>query len=482
MSIKQDPIVFLSSVVTGKNPSDPGLAPTRRAIHELIQKRFGWTCICSGVSDSQFWGAPLSACLDGVDRCDLFIGIFWYRTGFIVDTQGTAVTEMEVYRALNQRKLMRLYILDSEHRDPALITFLELIKGDPYLGEYVQQCSLAELMPRLALDLESFWQMWNKSDSRPTLHRELFTDALCRLLRHGPTGQICLPVTSSRRQVFDKDVVTSGLSLMERLHAKQDHVALVGQSQQVLRALQTRPPSQFPQARPLWVRFLTLSAGALNWLAHLEGNFGAIAFARALMETTRLSEDFSAFHASAGIMSNCLYTLATAKLSRARLSDSAEWRCYLRDEAASLFKRALVYNSVACFKSTRLNPHDLNCRASILLHSGDVGGAVHLLRQALRMATSAEEGARLLGELGRGLVISGSPSLGMKMIDESCQLVETGSAGAMVRSRRVFAEALLIVGDVREGAVAAELTSRLAVEHGFLHQALVCDGLAAKYP
>src|SRR6266480_1443384 len=114
MKIHRTPTIFLSSVIRGISTSFPGLGVHREEIYDLVVNHFGWECLCSGVHDGAFWGGPLSACIQGVERCDLFLGILWHQSGSIIDYHRISVTEHEIYTALNHQKALRLYIVDAE--------------------------------------------------------------------------------------------------------------------------------------------------------------------------------------------------------------------------------------------------------------------------------------------------------------------------------------------------------------------------------
>jgi len=97
--------VFISS--TSKD-----LREYRDEVYKLISNRLGLTAVAmedfGAMSDE-----PSEACLDKVQECDLFIGFYARRYGFIPeDSGGVSITEMEYDKARQEGKTILCYWLE----------------------------------------------------------------------------------------------------------------------------------------------------------------------------------------------------------------------------------------------------------------------------------------------------------------------------------------------------------------------------------
>ncbi|MCB0528583.1 MAG: DUF4062 domain-containing protein [Saprospiraceae bacterium] len=91
----------------------------RQEVYNLITQKLGLTSVAM-----EDFGAmseePVMACLDKVQECDLFIGFYAKRYGFIPeDSEGLSITEMEYDKARQEGKLILCFWLDRLHDWPA---------------------------------------------------------------------------------------------------------------------------------------------------------------------------------------------------------------------------------------------------------------------------------------------------------------------------------------------------------------------------
>jgi hypothetical protein len=57
---------------------------------------------------------PLDKCLEDVASCDLYIGIFAWRYGYVPDGYGKSITELEYRKAVETGKKCLIFLLDEE--------------------------------------------------------------------------------------------------------------------------------------------------------------------------------------------------------------------------------------------------------------------------------------------------------------------------------------------------------------------------------
>jgi hypothetical protein len=91
---------------------------------------------------------PLDKCLSDVAGCDIYVGIFGFRYGFVPVGKNPgklSITEME-YRAATRRKKKRLIFLADERRWP-------MIKSDHYTGEGQRGTKIMAFRERLNREL-----------------------------------------------------------------------------------------------------------------------------------------------------------------------------------------------------------------------------------------------------------------------------------------------------------------------------------------
>jgi hypothetical protein len=96
----------------------------RRAAAEALQR------LDQDVGRMEVFGArpaePTAACLDEVEACDLFVGIYAYRYGFRPADSDTSITEQEFNHAQQKSKPLFCFVVSDDHPWPP-----KFIEGDP---------------------------------------------------------------------------------------------------------------------------------------------------------------------------------------------------------------------------------------------------------------------------------------------------------------------------------------------------------------
>ncbi|MFX1536944.1 MAG: DUF4062 domain-containing protein, partial [Promethearchaeota archaeon] len=109
--------VFLSS--TSKD-----LKPYRKRVTEALER------LGTQADRMEVWSAlpeePLQACLRKVEECDLFVGIYAHRYGYIPPNEEYSITELEYEHAKNLGKPQFCFLVDETMKWPA-----EHIEGEP---------------------------------------------------------------------------------------------------------------------------------------------------------------------------------------------------------------------------------------------------------------------------------------------------------------------------------------------------------------
>jgi Domain of unknown function (DUF4062) len=60
-------------------------------------------------------GDPMRACLDEVAECDLFVGIYAHRYGFVPPDAHASVTELEYERAIELKKPVFAFVMAEDY-------------------------------------------------------------------------------------------------------------------------------------------------------------------------------------------------------------------------------------------------------------------------------------------------------------------------------------------------------------------------------
>lgn len=89
----------------------------RRAVRDVVRK-LGHTDVAMEyyVAEHQ---RPVVRCLRDVHRCDVYIGIFAWRYGFVPPGESLSITELEYREALKTEKLILPFMLDADHAWPS---------------------------------------------------------------------------------------------------------------------------------------------------------------------------------------------------------------------------------------------------------------------------------------------------------------------------------------------------------------------------
>jgi hypothetical protein len=84
-----------------------------RAVAQVVLKRFGYEDVAMEyyVAEDE---RPLDRCLADVSACDVYIGIFAWRYGFVPDGEQFSITELEYRRAVKEKKPRLLFVVDEE--------------------------------------------------------------------------------------------------------------------------------------------------------------------------------------------------------------------------------------------------------------------------------------------------------------------------------------------------------------------------------
>ena len=84
-----------------------------RAIVQVVLKRFGYEDVAMEYYVAED-ARPLDRCLADVSACDLYVGIFAWRYGFIPDGETLSITELEYQRAVEAKKPRVLFVVDED--------------------------------------------------------------------------------------------------------------------------------------------------------------------------------------------------------------------------------------------------------------------------------------------------------------------------------------------------------------------------------
>jgi hypothetical protein len=82
---------------------------------------------------------PLEKCLEDVKRCDLYVGIFAFRYGYVPPGQDRSITELEYQTAVDARKSRLLFLLAEDATWPVNLMEMEKYQEQKSLRERVKQ-------------------------------------------------------------------------------------------------------------------------------------------------------------------------------------------------------------------------------------------------------------------------------------------------------------------------------------------------------
>ncbi|HYC88997.1 MAG TPA: DUF4062 domain-containing protein [Thermoanaerobaculia bacterium] len=147
-----------------------------RAIVQVVLRRFGYEveAMESYVAADE---RPLDRCLADVSACDLYVGIFAWRYGFVPDGETRSITELEYQRAVETKKPRILFVVDEDaawspkliDRDRSRIeAFHERVKQDRMVSKFSTHDTLearlsaaleqrgAKLLEAPGIDMEAY--------------------------------------------------------------------------------------------------------------------------------------------------------------------------------------------------------------------------------------------------------------------------------------------------------------------------------------
>ena len=164
-------IIFISSTIEDMQEERNAVTEVANSLKMLITR-------------SEFFDArkesPKKACLDEVRKCDVFIGIYKKRYGFVPEDdnpEGFSVTQMEYLEAKNSNREISIFISeDLINREERLTSFLEKIRNFTK-GHFVKKFHCNEELKYLTL--QALYSLKNKIDLKPNEElslRELVPD------------------------------------------------------------------------------------------------------------------------------------------------------------------------------------------------------------------------------------------------------------------------------------------------------------------
>jgi len=432
--------VFLSSTIKGKTPDDPGLEPYREKIRKMITSEFGWKCICSEENNVEFWGSNVSACLNAVGSADLYIGIFWKRYGTIITDSGLPLTEMEFYRALNLRKPMKIYVIESDQREPSLQLFLDWIKHNQFLVF----CKTGELREKIRVDLEYFGKKWPSKKILSTFVPPSYLDEILKKLDLLPL-ELDVFDTKPRTGTFDKDFVLKKLENMKIFHTLYDYEVVIREGWEVLNMLRFRPPYKYKEFRGILISFLLLWENSCNWYGYIEGPFGSFWAAKSLREIYRLREAWSLLNSAASIVSSNIYAIATLKQSKS------------------------MFIKISFYRGGTVSSAIWSIRGNINRKLGDFDEAIKCHLMARNRCTSDEGEGIQLSHLGRAKILKGDKE-GLRDLEEGVKLCYQLPSPSSVRTLKALGQGLIKLRKLYKAEDVMKMAHEFAKERKLGHQ------------
>jgi hypothetical protein len=110
------------------------LKEEREAIHNALERMKDTETVMMEVFGSRP-GTPKDACLAEVTACDIYVGVFGWRYGYVEPDSGLSITELEYREAVQRRLPCLIYLKESEDKsraeesDPAALAKLERLKA-----------------------------------------------------------------------------------------------------------------------------------------------------------------------------------------------------------------------------------------------------------------------------------------------------------------------------------------------------------------
>jgi tetratricopeptide (TPR) repeat protein len=502
--MNRKPVVFLGSVFRG-------VKKRREQLYRIITEDFGWECNAYEFHSEEYVGSPESACLNEVEDCDLYIGIFWKHAGSIISHDNLYITELEYYRARKLRKPMMIYVVEAEpeSRDAHLDYFIKTMM-EPDNGPCIEFCkNFHELISKIKKGLDFFGDCWGKGEIAswaPSFLIDKILTGLGFLTEH--TELYHLP----RQALFlsrDTDVthLRRRLDAMRRYYerAELQRTGEVG-SDLLLAFLKAGISFEKKELLPMWAEFLRMWAGTCTWLNLLNMPYDAVWAARMLRETYEAQEQWPAFHDSASLVSHTFYVQSCSKRDeklllgieptrRKRFQEERQaifsLQVGLEKERQQLLQKALEYDKLFV---ARTKPKYLYLyRAYIYQVMGHYDQAISdFERMALyRRETYSSDDIGyidILADFGGTKVLKAvkdrmSKASKSKLLNEGLHLLEDAHEKAQMYSssprqlpyyiiiEKEYAKGLLFSGDKKAAGSLLERVYQMAVKEGLSQQA-----------
>jgi tetratricopeptide (TPR) repeat protein len=467
--MRRAPTVFISSVVLG-------LEEQREKLCRIVTDEYGWSCNASGISDQAFGGAPRSACFNAIEDSDLYLGLFWKRSGSLVTPHNLFMTEMEFYHALNLRKSMRIYVLEAHSRDEYLRLFLDHVTNEPEEGQYVRFCKgAADLYRRVREDLQYFGKFWfqGKLPWQPPIFLKDEVQAA------GVLFQSHIIPPKVRNVIFDRDWFVERVSDMRDYHDRLEFTLAVEVGTQIMDAfLLTQALRRKKELLSLWAEFLRMWADSCAWLGKIDGYFGAVWAAKQRRQTYRRMEAWGAMNESVALITNCVYVHANLKKIKAVYTSSPAWRDQFNKEHHFALQRAATYDEQYV---ARISYPEHFYRPYILREMGDYDRAVADLKKLLAHRINRDEMSfiNLKSHLGTTLILKGRQQHLPGALKEGLQLLlESGVAAGdhfssphYLTVMKKAAAGILLTGDAVEAERILRPLYDEALRRKLFHQA-----------
>ena len=439
--VRKPPRVFLSSVIRG-------LEECRTKIRRLIEDR-GWTCLDS-TAHPGFGGTP-TACLNLVDEGDLYLGLFYERTGTVEPIELLPITELEFYRAL-YRKPMRLYVLRSHAPEPRLRLFLDFWSGNFFGGVWFTTCpDQGSLLQQISRDLDHFEILYASGETNnwvvPPLPRSL-------------PSQLVLPHRRPYGRLHIKSI-EDAIQRASNSYTSNNHADVIAQAARIFGTLW--PPKTDPESGA-WLELLRIWCHAALWMGFYPFAIWASLLSRELMVRHRR---FASFCTVCSNIALSYYVCAERVKANTAWSDQKQGELNV---SKRLYEIALVADELA--RQQQRGPTPYLHRAYELSALGEHDKAIEDFKEIERMeGGNGVWHAHALASLGRAyarkrqfLKAGQHLDLAMSKIINQLKTPLAVSTGASI------AEGYIELGEVKTGCELCEQLVRLASEAGLADQ------------
>lgn len=458
------PKIFISSTIKGKAPSDPCLEPYRQEICKMITSEFGWESICFEENDKYFSGSNISACLNAVQYADLYIGIFWKRHGSLITPFCLPLTELEFYRALNLKKPMRIYVIESTTREPYLQLFLDWVKGERFLCF----CNLNELKGNIRNFLNHFGNIWFSKKLVSLLVPPSYIDEVLKKLYILPMELTIIP-KETVCNIFDKEFIIVKLKKMKLLQSNYKYDEIIKEGWEILNMLSLKPPVKNKEFYELWIEFLQLWENACSWYGYIDGTFGSLWAAKSLMEMYRMTEIWPLFNSAASIVSSSTYALATLKQSKSQFIEDSKWQHELQKQSENLLHQALDYINFSFLRGGITSSGVWSIKGNIYRKLGDFDKAIKSHLMAIDKCISDEGYGIQISHLGRAKILKGDKK-GLKNLEEGMTICNDLQSPSKVRTLKALGQGLIKLRKLDRAEEIIKKALHLAKKRGLGHQ------------